>query len=46
MMALGESICPSLTEIIADGTGSYSIYGDIIRDRLIDVKYLAIWQSR
>ena len=34
-----KDIWPSLVEIIADGTGSYAIYADIIRDNMRHVKF-------
>ena len=34
-----KDIWPSLVEVIADGTGSYSIYADIIRDNMRHVKF-------
>lgn len=34
-----KDIWPSLVEVIADGTGSYTIYADIIRDNMRHVKF-------
>ena len=34
-----KDIWPSLVEVIADGTGSYAIYADIIRDSMRHVKF-------
>ena len=34
-----KDIWPSLVELIADGTGSYTIYADIIRDNMRHVKF-------
>ncbi len=39
ILPLVKDIWPSLAEVIADGTGSYTIYADIIRDNMKNVKY-------
>ena len=38
ILPLVKDIWPSLVEVIADGTGSYMIYADIIRDNMRHVK--------
>ena len=38
ILPLVKDIWPSLVEVIADGTGSYAIYADIIRDNMRHVK--------
>ena len=39
VLSLVKDIWPSLVEVIADGTGSYAVYADIIRDNMRHVKY-------
>ncbi len=39
ILPLIKDIWPSLLEVIADGTGSYAIYADIIRDNIRHVKF-------
>ena len=39
ILPLVKDIWPSLVEIIADGTGSYTIYADTIRDNMKNVKF-------
>ncbi|MBQ4430768.1 MAG: GH3 auxin-responsive promoter family protein [Synergistaceae bacterium] len=39
ILKLVKDIWPSLVEVIADGTGSYTIYADIIRDNMRHVKF-------
>jgi hypothetical protein len=39
VLRLVKDIWPSLVEVIADGTGSYAIYADIIRENMRHVKY-------
>lgn len=39
ILRLVKDIWPSLVEVIADGTGSYAIYADIIRDNMRHVKF-------
>ena len=38
-LRLVKDIWPSLVEVIADGTGSYTVYADIIRDSMRHVKF-------
>ena len=39
ILPLVKDIWPSLVEVIADGTGSYAIYADTIRDNMRHVKF-------
>lgn len=39
VLKLVKDIWPSLVEVIADGTGSYAIYADMIRENMRHVKY-------